>query len=156
MPHSDWTMINCLFPSFELKVASIKWHLEMLIREGGWHHRSCCLPWTLQCHTSVAVRLRFVVLQALHLDMYEFLECLHPVEVSLLFQLHTTANQSSFTIPPQPISCGIICSSLRCKPPSFCERGIGIPGCIAPSSLDFCRTSNLLYLPSGEQGIGLI
>ena len=28
-------MTNCLLPSFELKVASLEWQLEILIREGG-------------------------------------------------------------------------------------------------------------------------
>ena len=144
-------MISHLLPSFGLEVALIEWQLEKLIREEGWHHRSRCLHWTPQCLTLVVVRLWFVVLQALHLDTYEFVECSHPVEVSLPFQLHTTANQSSFAIPPQPIPCSIFCSSLCCKPPSLCERGIGILGCIAPRSLDFCRTSNLPCSPSGEQ-----
>ena len=134
MRHLDRTMISHLLPSFELEVAYFKWQLEMLIREMGWHHRSCCLHLTPQYHTSVAVRLWFVVLQALHLDKCELLECLHPVEVSLMFQLYTNANQSSFAIPPQPIPCGTICSSLHCEPPSLCERGIGILGCIAPRS----------------------
>ena len=156
MPHSDQAMINRLLPSFELEVACFEWQLEMLISERGWHHRSCCLHLTPKCHTSVVVRLRFVVLQALHLDICEFLECLHPVEVSLPFKLHTNANQSSFAIPPQPIPCGTICSSLRCKPPSLCEKGIGILGCITPRSLDFRKTSNLPYSPSGEQGTGLV
>ena len=134
MPHSDRAMINHLLPSFELKVACFEWQLEMLIRKEGWHHWSRCLHLTRQCHMLVAVRLRFVVLQALHLDICEFLECLHPVEVSLPFQLHTNANQSSFAIPPKPIPCGTIFSSLCCKPSSLCERGIGILGCIASRS----------------------
>ena len=149
-------MISHLWPSFELKVAYFEWQLEMLITEGGWHHRSRCLHLTPQCHTLVAVWLRLVVFQALYLDKCELLECLHPVEVSLPFQLLTNANQSSFAIPPQPIPCGTICSSLHCEPPSLCERGIGIFGCIAPRSLDFRKTSNLPYSPSGEQGIGLV
>ena len=149
-------MINHLLPSFRLEVALIEWQLEKLIRKEGWHHWSRCLQWTPQCHMLVAVRLQFVVLQALHLDTYEFVECSHPVEVSLPFQLRTTANHSSFAIPPQPIPYGVFCSLLRCKPPSLCERGIGILGCITPRSLDFRRTSNLPYSSSGEQDTGLV
>ena len=93
-------MINRLLPSFELEVASLEWQLEMLIREGGWHHRSRCLHLTLQCHTLVAVRLRCVVLQALHLDMCEFLECVSSWNVFARWKCDSRINSIRTPINP--------------------------------------------------------